>query len=158
METISHSAFAGGADAFVVAGAAGLVVRVAGGFGSAVRVATGAAGLGGAEVGEGDAEGVGVAEGDGEEEGEREGSADVCDGTTEVAAGGNDTAAPSPSAGPQATVTPATSSPISSPLTVPRVRLPSTVRIRAPTLSCLKEAHHMNTRSVSAGFRVNWSP
>ncbi|UUY48110.1 hypothetical protein NRK68_13330 [Streptomyces yangpuensis] len=52
METISHSAFADGADAFVVAGA--------GGFGSAVRSGAGAAVLGGAEVGEGDAEGVGV--------------------------------------------------------------------------------------------------
>ncbi|MFD6114966.1 hypothetical protein ACFWG0_33405, partial [Streptomyces yangpuensis] len=51
METISHSAFADGADAFVVAGA--------GGFGSAVRSGAGAAVLGGAEVGEGDAEGVG---------------------------------------------------------------------------------------------------
>ncbi|MFJ9550937.1 hypothetical protein [Streptomyces erythrochromogenes] len=160
METISHSAFAGGAGAFVVAGAAGLVVRVAGGFGSAVRVTAGAAGLGRAEVGEGDAEGVGVGVDDGEGDGEggREGSADVCDGTAEVATEGSDTAGPSPSAGPQATVTPATTSPTSSRLTVPRVRLPSTVRIRAPTPSCLKEAHHMNTRSASAGFHENRGP
>ncbi|MEU7606330.1 hypothetical protein [Streptomyces sp. NPDC041003] len=117
-------------------GATGFVVCVAAGFGSAERVATGTDGLGSAE---GEAEGVGDDDG----EGVSEGRADVCDGTAdaEEATGGRDTAGPSPSAGPHATETPATSNPTSTRWTSPLVRLPFrsslplTLRTRTPTRS-----------------------